>query len=109
VNVWEGVGAFSEARDFCQLWGVEGTVLVDEHGELVERLGIRGVPTNILVDEHGTVTGVGATTPRALEAAVRELLGPEHPLEDAAAAEWHWQTDAEQIQDRLEQRSSGRP
>lgn len=104
MNVWEGVGAFQEARDFCQLWGIEGTVLVDQDGQLVEQLGIRGVPTNILVDEHGTVTCVGATTPRELEAAVRDLLGPEHPLEDAANAEWHWQTDASQIQDQLEQR-----
>lgn len=109
MNVWEGVGAFTEARDFCKLWGVEGTVLVDEHGELVEQLGIRGVPTNILVDEDGTVTRIGASTPRELEAAVRALLGPEHPLEDATTAEWHWQTDAAQIQDQLEQRSSRSP
>jgi len=74
--VWEGTGARTEARDFCELWGVEGTVLVDEQGELAERLGIRGVPANVFVDSDGTVTAVGGATPADLEAAARQLLGP---------------------------------
>lgn len=101
MDVWEGVGAFTEARTFCKLWGVEGTVLVDERGELVERLGIRGVPTNILVDSDGTVTCVGASTPRELEAAVSNLLGPDAQLEESAAQDWHWQTEPEQIVEHL--------
>ena len=102
MDVWEGVDAFTEARTFCKLWGVEGTVLVDESGELVERLGIRGVPTNILVDSDGTVTCVGASTPRELEAAVRDLLGPAAELEEGATSqEWHWQTEPEQIVEHL--------
>ena len=109
VDVWEGVGAFGEARTFCKLWGVEGAVLVDEHGELVDQLGIRGVPTNILVDADGTITCVGASTPRELEAAVRELLGPGVPLEEAAGSQdWHWQTDPSQIVEQLSVRGNRR-
>lgn len=107
MDVWEGVDAFKEARDFCALWGVEGTVLVDERGELVERLGIRGVPTNILVDEDGTITCVGATTPRELEIAVGELLGTGARLDTSDGADWHWQQDPAHIEERLTLR--GRP
>jgi hypothetical protein len=107
VDVWEGTGAFAEARTFCKLWGVEGTVLVDEAGELVERLGIRGVPTNIFVDADGTVTAIGASTPRELEAAVRELLGPDAPLEEATpTGDWHWQTDPDRIGEQLSVRGN---
>jgi hypothetical protein len=74
--VWEGTGAYAEARGFCELWGMEGTVLVDEKGELAERLGVRGVPANVFVDSDGTVTAVGGSTPAGLEAAARKLLGP---------------------------------
>jgi hypothetical protein len=82
---------------------------VDERGELVERLGIRGVPTNVLVDTDGTITCVGASTPRELEAAVRELLGPDAPLDEAASAQdWHWQTDPGQIVEQLSVRGSPR-
>lgn len=107
MDVWEGVGAYTEARTFCKLWGVEGTVLVDESGELVNRLGIRGVPTNILVDADGTITTVGASTPRALETAVRELLGPDTSLEDASeVGDWHWQTEPERIEEQLSLRGN---
>lgn len=77
VNIWEGVNPFDEARFFCDIWGVEGTVLVDEQGELATRLDIRGVPTNVFVDSDGTVLTVGAVTPEDLEAATRRLLGPD--------------------------------
>jgi hypothetical protein len=79
VNVWEGTGAFAEARGFCDLWGLHGTVLVDEQGELADRLGIRGVPANVFVDADGTVTAVGAATPAELVSATRRLLGPAAP------------------------------
>jgi hypothetical protein len=110
VDVWEGTGAFTEARTFCKLWGIEGTVLVDEAGELVEQLGIRGVPTNILVDADGTVTAVGASTPRELEAAVRELLGPDMELQQSGpSSDWHWQTDPERIEEQLSLRGNRPP
>ncbi len=107
VDVWEGKGAFREARTFCELWGVQGTVLVDEAGDLVEQLGIRGVPTNVLVDVDGTVAAVGASTPRDLEAAIRELLGPGTPLEEAGpSSDWHWQTEPERIEEQLSLRAT---
>lgn len=106
MDVWEGVNAYNEARTFCELWGVEGTVLVDEAGELVEQLGVRGVPTNILVDEDGTITCVGASTPRELEEAVQALLGSDHPLEPAADAGWHWQTDPGRIEEQIGNRGA---
>lgn len=81
VNVWEGMGAFAEARAFCELWGIGGTVLVDERGELPDRLGLRGVPANVFVDADGTVTAVGALTPTELVAATRRLLGPAAPAD----------------------------
>ena len=105
VNVWEGVDPFKEARGFCELWGVDGPVLVDAHGTFTEQLGIRGVPTNILVDEDGTVTCVGASTPQALEAAVRRLLGPDAPLEPPAGAEsWSWDKEFDHISEQVGKR-----
>jgi hypothetical protein len=79
VNIWEGTGAYAEARGFCELWGIEGTVLVDERGELAELLGIRGVPASVFVDSDGTVTAAGAATPAELVAATRRLLGQSAP------------------------------
>ena len=103
--MWEGVDPFTEARNFCELWGVEGPVLVDEDGSFVEQLGIRGVPTNILVDDDGTVTCVGASTPAELEAAVRRLLGPDAPIEPAAGTEnWSWDKDPDHIESHLARR-----
>lgn len=67
--------ARTEARNFAGIWGIDGTVLVDETGEYAALLGIHGVPTNVLVDEHGVVRAVGVTRPGELNAAVDELLG----------------------------------
>ena len=103
MNVWEGVDPFKEARDFCQLWGIEGPVLVDADATFVDRLGIRGVPTNILVDDDGTVTCVGASTPPELETAVRRLLGPDAPLEAGTNA-WSWDKDEDHIEAHLAKR-----
>ena len=74
INVWESVDARTEACNFADIWGIDGTVLLDETGEYAARLGISGVPTNVLVDEHGVVRAVGVTTPGELNAAVDELL-----------------------------------
>jgi hypothetical protein len=79
--VWEGTDAFAEARGFCDLWGMDGTVLVDESGDLPDRLGLRGVPTNVFVDADGTVTAVGAVTPAQLVTATRQLLGLAAPAD----------------------------
>jgi hypothetical protein len=60
-------------QDYCELWGVEGPVLLDD-GAYAKLLGIRGVPTNVLVDSTGIVRAVGLGNPDELHAAVDELL-----------------------------------
>ncbi|HZE03603.1 MAG TPA: hypothetical protein VE127_00170 [Solirubrobacteraceae bacterium] len=76
VNVWEGVGAAEEARRYCEMWGIEATVLLDEAAEYARALGVRGVPTNVFVDERGIVQAFGATTEQdMLQTAAR--LAPE--------------------------------
>ena len=78
VNVWEHVNATEEARHFCNIHGLEGTVLIDETNEYCEKsLGISGVPMNLLVDAEGIVREVGATTPAELEDAMQRLLAAE--------------------------------
>jgi nucleotide-binding universal stress UspA family protein len=62
VNVWEGPGAADEVRRYCELWGIDATVLLDVAARYARGVGVRGVPTNVFVDEHGTVQSVGATT-----------------------------------------------
>ncbi len=105
MNVWEGVDPFTEARQFCELWGVGGPVLVDPDGSFARQLGIRGVPTNILVDTDGTVTCVGASTPQALEAAVRRLLGPDAALDPPAGADqWSWNKELDHIGEHVARR-----
>ena len=59
---------------YCELWDIEGTVLLDEAGEYARLLGIRGVPTNVLVDAGGTVHAVGLSNPEALEAEIESLI-----------------------------------
>jgi hypothetical protein len=83
INVWESADAAWEAQNFCDIWGITGTVLLDETGDYTRRLGIRGVPTNVFVDADGTVREVGATAKPALYRATAELLGiPERELSD---------------------------
>lgn len=96
MNVWEGLEGALEARRFAELWGIEGTILVDD-GSVVEQLGVRGVPTNIFVSPEGIVTEVGAVTPENLEAAVHRLLGPGADIDPPQAVEWHWQQDPDHI------------
>ena len=74
IDVWEGGEARKRVQDYCELWGVEGTVLLDEAGEYAKLLGVRGVPTNVLVDSTGTVRAFGAGNPDELQARVDDLL-----------------------------------
>lgn len=62
VNIWEGTGAAEEAADYCQRWGIEGTVLLDETAGYARELGVRGVPTNVFIDASGTVRALGASS-----------------------------------------------
>jgi len=73
INIWESVDAAAEARNFAAVWGLEGTILLDETGRYAARLGIRGVPSNVIVDAGGLVRAVGVTTPAELEDAVSSL------------------------------------
>ena len=74
IDVWEGNDARRRVQDYCELWGIEGTVLLDEEGAYAKLLGVRGVPTNVLVDSTGTVRAFGAGNPEELNARVDELL-----------------------------------
>ena len=74
IDVWEGGEARRRAHDYCELWGIEGPVLLDEAGAYAKLLGIRGVPTNVLVDSTGIVRAVGAGNPDELHAEVDRLL-----------------------------------
>jgi hypothetical protein len=74
IDVWEGDDARRRSQDYCDLWGVEGTVLLDEAGEYAKLLGVRGVPTNVIVDSTGTVRAFGVGNPDDLRAKVDELL-----------------------------------
>jgi hypothetical protein len=75
VDIWEGVGARGEAERFREIWGIEGTILLDETAAYAELLDIRGVPTNVLVDGDGIVQAVGLVRLNELQSAVDELLG----------------------------------
>lgn len=74
VNVWESTNAAAEARNFAAVWGLEGTILLDETGEYADLLGVHGVPFNLVVDASGLVRAAGVSTPRELEHAVDSLL-----------------------------------
>jgi hypothetical protein len=75
VNIWEGHGARAEAERFREIWGIEGTILLDEAADYAGQLDIRGVPTNVLVDADGTVQAVGLVRLDELEAAIDRLVG----------------------------------
>ncbi len=76
VNVWEHVDARKEAQQFCEVHGIDGTVLIDETGEYAEKLGINGVPFNLLVDGKGIVQSVGVTTPDEMRHSLTRFLRP---------------------------------
>lgn len=66
IDVWEGADSAIEARRYCEMWGIEATVLLDETAAYARTLGVRGVPTDVFVDERGLVRAVGATGPQEL-------------------------------------------
>ena len=74
VDIWEGTDPRPEVERFCEMWGIEGTILLDPDASYAQALGIRGVPTNILVDSDGTIVGFGLVELGELYAAVDELL-----------------------------------
>ena len=74
INLWEGDDPRRRAQDYCERWGVDGTVLLDEDGAYAGLLGVRGVPTNVVVDSGGTVRAFGAGNPDELHASVEQLL-----------------------------------
>ena len=88
MDVWEGTEAEREAATYCQMWGIEATVLLDETAAYARQLGVRGVPTNVFVDERGIVQHVGASTPEELlhqaERLAPELRGADEDPGDNA-------------------------
>ena len=79
IDVWEGGDARRRVQDYCELWGVDGTVLLDEAGAYAKLLGVHGVPTNVLVDSTGTVRAFGLGNPDELHASIEELLRDDPP------------------------------
>jgi hypothetical protein len=75
ISVWEGADTHQNVAAYCELWDIEGTVLLDESGDYARLLGIRGVPTNVLVDGSGIVHAVGLGNPETLAAEVEALIG----------------------------------
>ena len=73
IDVWEGPEARAEAARYRDMWGVGGTVLLDEDASYIRSLGIRGIPTNVVVDAAGVVRAVGASTPEQLAQALAPL------------------------------------
>ena len=74
VDIWEGSEPKPDVDRFCEMWGIKGTILLDETAEYAAALGIRGVPTNVLVDADGTIVDVGLVRLDELEAAIDRLV-----------------------------------
>jgi hypothetical protein len=75
IDIWEGTDPKPDVDRFCELWGVESTILLDDTAEYAAALGIRGVPTNVLVDADGTIVDVGLVRLDELDAAIDRLVG----------------------------------
>ena len=75
IDIWEGTDPRPDVDRFCEMWGVDSTILLDETAEYASALGIRGVPTNVLVDADGTIVDVGLVRLDELEAAIDRLVG----------------------------------
>jgi len=56
------------------MWGLEGTILLDETAEYARSLGVRGVPTNLVVDVGGIVRAFGVSRLDELHAAIDAML-----------------------------------
>jgi predicted DsbA family dithiol-disulfide isomerase len=59
------------------MWGLKGTILLDETGDYARALGVRGVPTNVVVDVDGTVRAFGVSRLDELDRAVDDMLKQE--------------------------------
>jgi len=75
IDIWEGTDPKPDVDRFCEMWGINSTILLDETAEYAAALGIRGVPTNVLVDADGTIVDVGLVRLDELEAAIDRLVG----------------------------------
>jgi len=75
IDIWEGTDPRPDVDRFCEMWGVDSTILLDETAEYAAALGIRGVPTNVLVDADGTIVDVGLVRLDELETAIDRLVG----------------------------------
>jgi hypothetical protein len=75
ISVWEGAQTRENVAAYCELWDIQGAVLLDESGAYARLLGIRGVPTNVLVKESGAVHAVGLSNPQALAVEIERLIG----------------------------------
>jgi hypothetical protein len=75
IDIWEGTDPKPDVDRFCEMWGVDSTILLDETAEYAAALGIRGVPTNVLVDADGTIVDVGLVRLDELDAAIDRLVG----------------------------------
>ena len=75
ISVWEGAAAAENVAAYCDLWDIQGVVLLDESGAYARSLGIRGVPTNVLVDASGAVHALGLSNPDELAAELETLIG----------------------------------
>jgi hypothetical protein len=74
IDIWEGSDPKPEVERFCEMWGLEGTVLLDETGDYARSLGVRGVPTNLVVDADGTVRAFGVSRLDELDRAIDDML-----------------------------------
>jgi len=75
IDIWEGTDPRPDVDRFCEMWGVDSTILLDETAEYAAALGIRGVPTNVLVDADGTIVDIGLVRLDELDAAIDRLVG----------------------------------
>ena len=74
IDIWEGSDPKPEVERFCEMWGLKGTVLLDETGEYARSLGVRGVPTNLVVDAEGVVRDYGVSRLDELDRAIDDML-----------------------------------
>lgn len=74
IDIWEGSDPRPEVERFTEMWGLKGTVLLDETGEYARSLGVRGVPTNVVVDADGTVRAFGVSRLDELDRAIDSML-----------------------------------
>lgn len=74
IDIWEGSDPKPEVERFCEMWGLQGTVLLDETGDYARSLGVRGVPTNLVVDAGGTVRAFGVSRLDELDRAIADMV-----------------------------------